>query len=153
MVCDIDSCPLLLNNNIRYVQVIPWLTQGADRSVSTGDVEAGHSFTQRHRYDVCYALCEANKRSFSQLSSCASGDSKSSKVKREKRFSVCFQIHFYTCCLLSPAVCVRLWPHSEALVDTRTQKVVLLRLPELRPCTKGKHRQTRITSHTHRLTH
>lgn len=125
-----------------------WFAKTTVWQVSTGDAEAGHLWcTYSHRY-VCYALCEANKRSFSQLCLYASGDSKSSEVKKGKKGStVCFNILFYTCCLLSPAVCVCVCGHTLRLnmhTNTHTHRVVSSSELHQRQAKK-------ITSHTHTL--
>lgn len=77
-----------------------WLTLTTDRQVSTGGTLKQVTYRALSHTDtdnVCHALCKANNRSFSQLCSYASSDSKSSEVKQEgKRFTVCVLTSSFT---------------------------------------------------------
>lgn len=89
-----------------------------------------------------FFLCEANKQPFSQLSSCASSDSKGSEVRSCTILS-------YTCCLLPPVVSC--WPHTKTLVNTctlHTLRVVSVPRPELRASKKSQTTSYRPNSST-----
>lgn len=120
-VCDTGSCFLTLNNNTGFVLVMCWLTLVTDRCVSAGgtDSDTHSAWSKQGVIFTAVLVCHWWQQRFRSQT-------------EEKWLTVSFKILFYTCCLLSPAVCVYPPTSNSIHIHIITHEAVLLWSPELR---------------------
>ena len=113
-----------------YKLLMCWLTQTTDRRVSTGDAEEGHVvllFTQRLIYNVCYALCEANKIILTAVLVCQLWQQKFKSQTEGKQVHCVFLTSSFTPVAYGPLRCVCLWPHIESKTCTHSDFILAFR--------------------------